>query len=299
MRVKELSRSAAKVVAVGIIALAMLIQPQLVSANSTQHNPGSIVYDNFGKLYLRPDNKAYWWTNFTGLENGQFTFAQNVECAAQGCINIEHENNEKYLRILLKQHPYTGVFTISNFSELQDGTYPAQGNWNPELGKPVTFEVKARFGANMLPDGSGGAVGTTGIWLWSNPYGPTGPNFQDYHAFGFTWVEQGSIASPGFTANLVTGGFPVYTQSVQSVNLQDWNNFKVIWSTDTSNIQHLDYYVNNVNVGSTVVPMNLSNLSAKLWIDNLRVTFEGQPVYNYVAVPSDQKLDVDSLSISK
>lgn len=271
------------------------------------YDEGTFVVDAFNKLRIRPNPKAYWWLEHIGNENGVQTLAREVECAMQSCITIESEGWNKFLRLEMLANNNVDILTLVNFSENLDnydnptpGSLP--GSWSPTLGHPVVFETKMRFSPNMGIDGSGGAVGAAGIWLWTNPFSQGVANpYEIYDGIGFNWTYsfEGAFIT-GMNATVAKQAFPFYQYPITSINPSNWNTYKIIWSqTDAAGNQRVDFYINGsflstVNLTSGV--LSTQNLSLEVWVDNQKLDSTG---IHRIAVPEDQYMDLDYVLISK
>ncbi len=313
MRVKKLSDSLGRAIVVGA-ALAMAMMPlQTVYASSSNgksghFNRGVSVFDDFNNLYLRPDDKAYWYIEQMGtLANGSEGVAREVECALQTCVKSMHEDGEKFVRLEVHPHVLTNnQYTNANLSEDFDGadgdpvyggqSYP--GAYNPTVGHPIVVESRIKFSSNYKDDGSGGATGTAGILLWNNPFSQQAPfgGYSIYSELGFNWASNQSVFIDGLSAAFAKDGFPISFQDVAVSNMSDWNVYKFVWSTDAEGNQGVDYFVNGTQVASTFIPsyLGLHNLGLEVWNDNQVFTFSG---INKVSIPENQYIDLDYVDI--
>ncbi|OGG11808.1 hypothetical protein A2Z00_01955 [Candidatus Gottesmanbacteria bacterium RBG_13_45_10] len=308
----------------GLLAGAVLLvvlgcfSPKALAAPN-RFEPGTLVFDNFNKekTILQPEEGSYWWIDGQGtLPNGDPARVRGEHnCELQTCVQIyRQEDGESYEAVRLTGYPTTTTanYTNANLSEGIDGAdgdpvyggqaYP--GPWNPTPGHDVVVETHLKFGPNFHIDGSGGAKGTGGVWLWSNPFSQGAPNpFAIYDGVGFSWVSNDSEILQGMTMMVTKGAFPVYVNPVTGININDWNTFKFVWSQDVSGNQSVTYYVNGTQTGVAQLyagVTTMQNMGLEVWLDNQAYKPSQYPNYiQRILIPEERHFDIDWVSISK
>lgn len=260
------------------------------------------LFDPFNQLILRPDIGSYWWVKAGGMQDGVETVVENQYCALQSCVTAEQEGLTKFVRVKLRPQSTAGFYTISELSELEDGkSFGTPGRWSPRPNHPVVMNFRMRFSENYHLDGTGGAVGSAGVWLWNNPFGSENP-FAIYSGFGFNWQTANGIVAHGVTATLVRSTFPVYVSSGNpQINPNDWNLYTIIWSETESGSQNLRFLVNGQEVGSTpMIGGSMQDLSVEVWNDNQRAgILDGNFHLFFDPIPQDQYFDIDFISVAQ
>lgn len=285
------------------VALASIFGTSLTLPLAVSADNINFTLDNFNHLYLKPDARAQWWIINWGPGPG---YQDRVEdyCGPTSCVTEIKDQVNHFARLSTHTAP-AGYFTNAELAEIHTG-FPSegQGHWTPSVGQPVTLVTNVRWSSNYAQDGSGGAVGTNGVWLWNSPY-----DLQNYDptasvtALGFNWAP--SNAAGGFLAGLKVNVFdqniPYFiNRPLQTVNMQDWVEFKLVWSVDGSGTQNVKFYINSENVGDFNLPRAFSNLSLEAWNDNEDPQFDQTGLHiNYAAIPSEQNFDISSISLRK
>ncbi len=315
MNIKHwVARSITTVSAVMIASLSA-VSPALALPNNFDR--GVYVYDKFNNedTILQPAEGAYWWIDGQGtLPNGDPARVRGEDnCDLQTCVQIVEEGEDGVVRLQGFPTTTTANYTNANLSEDIDGAdtdplymgqaYP--GPWNPSPGHSVTVEAKIKFGPNFNKDGSGGAKGTAGIWLWSNPFSQGAPDpFVIYDGIGFSWASQETEVAQGLTMTVLKGTFPVFSQPVlANINMNDWNTYKYVWSEDILGNQSVSYYINGAF--QTTAPMiagftTVQDMGLEVWLDNQAFVPSQYPNYvQRIIVTEERHFDVDYVSIKK
>jgi len=275
------------VLAISVISLA----PASVLACSYTLN------DDFGRTYDFP----WHFTNYEDL-NGQFNKTPGLECGVDACAKLERSYGDKFLRVSVNSTTTAGIYTNTDVSEVEIGTPTSieSGVWNPTVGHPVELKAKVRWNSTYNIDGTGTAVGTSGVVLWNSAVNEYGP-MPEYDQIGFIWTNARSFG--GFLAGL-TGSAAVNFNPLMplrpspSVNIHNWVHLKLLWSVDASNVQSVEYFVNGTSIGTIVLPESLHNLSVEMWNDNQEPTFtETGLSIQYPAPSENQTMDVDQISV--
>jgi len=270
--------------------------------NPTQvHASSNFFFDNFDQLILKPRNGYYWSVKEAGNLNNLPGSIFDKYCGFQSCVSIHKNHETSFVRLLTKPQPLDGIYTLGELSELPDGTsYGTPGRWDPTPNHPIIVTTRLRWSANHNEDGTGGAVGSGGVWLWSNPFGAANPALV-YDGFGFNWSEAGGLAAPGLNATLIRSEYPAYLKKAPIINMQNWNEYTFIWSQDNAGNQNISYYLNSQFVGSTPVTGGaMHNFSVEIWQDNLKAVFkDGALILDKVPVTQNQYFDIDFIGVAK
>lgn len=282
--------------------LAGVISP---APSHTVVQPG-YVYDEFKKIEIKAptdgDNDPYWWIINNG--DGAQTYAN---CADATCVTAENEGSLKFARLQLNHDTTPAVWDgseyngteISEYRTMYSSTLP--GRWLPTFGHPVSISARVRFSPNYAPDGSGGAVGSAGLWLW-NSY-PATPDYAPANAFGFNWSESGAAGGlGGLQVTALQATIPVYSQPVgQDLDLSDWHTWSFTWSADAGGAQSLEWGLDGASVGQTQLAEPFQALSLTFWNDNQFPTFLENGQYSVVFhnPSAEQEFDIDWVEIDQ
>jgi hypothetical protein len=307
MRFMNAIAQAGKITGVALLTFSVgLFNPVMAT---TLYNRGIEVYDDFTHLFTRPNPGAYWYIENMGtLADGTEGRVREEYCALQTCVRPVNDNGDQFVRLELFPTPANSNYHNANLSEDVDGAdtdpvyqgrkYP--GPWNPTFMHPVVVESRVRFGSMYHQDGSG-AHGTAGVWLWNNPFSQ---QFADpiasYDGIGFSWASQDSQVVNGLWTNVVKGAKPVVAGPVLvSVNINDWNVYKFVWSQDLTGNQTVTYYINNQIVGTAEMPagvLTVKDMGLEVWADNQQFTVSG---LGRLQITEHQNIDIDYISIKK
>ncbi len=288
-----------------------------IFAAPNQFDPGVRVFDKFNdeKTILQPDKGSYWWIDGQGtLPDGSAGRVRGTNnCDLQTCVSIQQDDEDSFVRLQTFPTTTTVNYTNANLSEQIDGadgdpiyggqTYP--GEWNPTPNHPVVLEATVRYGANFNMDGSGGAKGTAGVWLWSNPFSQGAPNpFAAYDGIGFNWVSNDSEILAGLGMMVTKGAYPVFFQPVTaSINMNNWNDYKFVWSQDELGNQTVNFYINGAFQATAMLPsgmFTMQNMGLEVWADNQAYKPSQWPNYiQRIAVPEEKHFDINSVLIQK
>jgi hypothetical protein len=263
------------------------------------------VYDEFKKIEIKEttdtDDTPYWW--IINNEGGAQIYDN---CSEASCITQENEQSLKYARLQLVHHTMP-VWDDQNYIGTEISEYRTMyssgltGYWLPTEDHPVTVSARVRFSSNYEQDGTGGAVGTAGLWLW-NSY----PDLQTYapaYAFGFNWAETGVAGDlEGLRMTALQGTIPVYNEPLNiSVDMSEWHDWKLEWSVDNTGTQSIEWRLDNTLVGETTLEEPFEALSLTFWNDNQFPTFIGGSEYTVVMhnPASAQNFDIDWAEIEQ
>jgi hypothetical protein len=287
------------------MSIAAPAQAPIALEKHTIVDPG-YVYDEFKKLDFKAigdtGDSPYWWVINNG-DNVQ-TYAN---CGDATCATGEKEQSLKYARLQLLHDAtpavwdgleYNGV-EISEYRTMYSSALP--GRWLPTYGHPVTVTAVVRFSSNYLQNGTGGAVGSTGLWLW-NSY-PDPVQYVPVKAFGFNWAESGAAGMlGGLQMSAFQDSYPIYNQApTLSLNMAAWHTWSFVWSANTAGAQSVTWSVDGVTTGQTALEAPFPALSLAIWNDNQYPTFleGGQYAVVYHNPSSVQNFDIDSIEISQ
>lgn len=258
------------------------------------------LYDDFNSLpAVNPDNGGNWWVLNTGLLDSQY-YVYNDYCGDGTCVLAKSDSGTTYASLEQYTTETPGNYYDAELAEEHTGFFYGQPTvWNPSPGEPVTMETRVRWSANHQPDGSGGAVGSSGIWLWNSPIDYV--NFAVYpqDGIGFNWVNKDSSFAPGLSMGMVNDSFPVFQLPLNTLNMQDWNTFKFVWSVDAvSGLQFVDLYVNEGYRGHHPLLSPMHDLSVEMWSDN-QMPVDMAGTIGFFQPTATQTFEVDSISVSK
>jgi hypothetical protein len=165
----------------------------------------------------------------------------------------------------------------------------------------VTFRLRC---PTCNTDGSGGHVGTWGVWLW-NSYPDLELGVQPITEMGFNWIQQGSYFPPGLAVSVLNEDNPLFYQPVRlplGLDIRDWHVYRFVWRAE-SPIQQVTYFVDDALVGVTVIadPVTpMGPLSLTIWHDNQVPTdptaFPATEIMNPTA---EQVIDVDYVRVDR
>lgn len=263
------------------------------------------VSDNFENLYLKPDAKAKWWIINWGPNSDSTQGRWEAFCGTASCVNEQQEGDDGFVRLSTFPQPISGFFNNAEIAELHTG-FPSEatGKWTPTVGHPIEVKSRVRWSGQYNQSGSGGAVGTNGVWMWNSPYDLANYNpLATVTAFGFNWAPSDSFG--GYLAGLKTVAFqdnnPVWIERpTNPVNMQDWNTFRFLWEVDANGHQTITSWINDDQIGSTQLATPMHNLSLEIWSDNEKAVFDQTGLHiQYSTLPSTQNFDVSSVSVKQ
>jgi hypothetical protein len=286
----------------GMVVLGLIISIIPVGAN-VQYSQK--FWDNFSHTYLQPDHRANWWIINAGYDsatNSQGFFEDF--CGPSSCFENVDEQDDQYARLKLFPNNEPGYFINVDVAEEHSG-YPAEieNSWFPTVERPVEMNTTVRWSETYNQTGDAGARGTNGVWLWDSPY-----DFADYdpeapiNAFGFNYAPFDTLAgfAGGLKITVMSFGFPVVLTNVPvQVDMQEWNDFKFVWSVDANGAQSLAVTVNGADAGTYALPFPLPALSTEIWQDNEFANFNefGGVAISYDVIPAEQSFDLDYYSV--
>src|SRR5512141_2161636 len=141
------------VLAVGLVVWATVVGP-------------TSVFDTFDEVIVKDandtDTDPYWWI----IQNGDLGQYYAL-CGDASCTEALSETGTTFARLRLWPDATPGNLTVSEISELRTGYSYGQGRWLPTPNHPIVATARVRFSPNYLEDGSGGAVGSAGFWLYN------------------------------------------------------------------------------------------------------------------------------------
>ncbi|HJR19809.1 MAG TPA: hypothetical protein VJ922_08840 [Actinomycetota bacterium] len=285
---------------VGASALLSLIIITSASAGSP------LLHERFDGSF----DETWFFLNFED-DDGVFGKHPMVQCGVDACASFEQTGDDRFLRVSVNPSATEGIYTNTDVSEVELGllTSTGSGDWNPVPGRPVVLEARVRWNEAYNADGSGAAVGTSGIIMWNSAVGPDGPT-PDYDQIGFTWVTDRAFLGllAGLNATTVIDFVPLLvSRPLLPVNINDWVDLKLVWSTTVLGIQTVQYYVDGGLIGIHLLPKALRNLSVEIWNDNQEPTITlgsvlddpGRISYptKYPSPAAQQSFEVDGISV--
>ena len=261
------------------------------------------VYDNFSKVEVKAegdfDNDPYWWV-IAGGDDGPIP----RNCSDAACVTGKRQGGTRFADLSLTPDATPGNYTVAEISELRTGfSYGAPTQWAPTPGHPVILNTRARFGDNYGPQGTGGAVGSAGVWLWNSPMDFMQFQFYPVDAIGFDWVESTSIMGAGLNMTVFQGTYPVYRQQVPAwVDPGDWNSYTLVWNVAGNGTQSVLFFVNAALTGMSTLPTPMGSLSVETWNDNqvpTGIDEQGAPIIEFHNPTAEQSFQMDSLALAK
>jgi hypothetical protein len=276
-----------RMVSVAVVLLALVAMPAAAGGQP------DIVFDNFDVVQIKqPDNTGddpYWWI----IQNG----------GEQQYYATEKVGKTTFARLRLFHDTTPGDYVSSEISEMRTGySYGLPARWLPVVGHPVVAVARVRFSPNYHQDGSGGAVGSAGFWLWNSYVDLVTQTMHPVTSLGFSWAEQGSVGGySGLGMSVVQDTYPVYVQPVtRTVRMNDWMLWTMVWSVDSAGAQSVRYWIDGHLVGETTLDSPLPALSITLWNDNQYPTIleDGSLTVAYHN-PSNQRFDIDMVAVAR
>ncbi|HSD85601.1 MAG TPA: hypothetical protein VLG46_17195 [Anaerolineae bacterium] len=277
-----------------LLALSLPVGATVVGANS--------VFDTFNEVVVKDpsdtDLDPYWWIIQNG-EAGQFYQLCSDDSVA--CTQAEEENGTTFARLRLWPDATPGHFICSEISELRTGYSYGQGVWLPTPDHPVIATARVRFSPNYLEDGSGGAVGTAGFWLYNSYIDFPNMTLQPMTALGFAWGEEGSSGGDfeGLRVMVLRDSVSLYQKTIRpAVDMSAWLTWKMKWSAGSNGKQDVRFWVDDKPVGHVILHDPLPALSLTFWIDNqFALELSNPPLVEYHNPITDQYFDIDSVEI--
>jgi hypothetical protein len=280
-------------IAVGTIVFSLAINP-MVSATSIK------IKDNFNNL------DSQW--NFINFEeeNGVQVIRPGLMCGTDACASLVKSGGDKFMRIAVNPSTTPGFYTDTEVNQVALGD-PAvttdSGPFTATYGHPVTLEARIRWNNAYNYDGTGPAVGSSGVILWNSAVLPgTGPTSQ-YDAIGFSWVSDNTIGGlvKGFTSlSYVNRQFAGISRPASPININEWIDVKLVWEENISQQQSVTYYANGELIATHMLPERLKGLSVEMWNDNQEPTFgPGGLVQVYSSPSIPQHFEIDKVSVKQ
>ena len=255
-------------------------------------------------------DEQWFFLNFED-DDGVFGKHPMVQCGVDACASLEQTNNDRFLRVSVNPSATEGIYTNTDVSEVELGlpTSTESGSWNPAPGRPVVLEARVRWNEAYHADGSGAAVGTSGLIMWNSAVEADGPT-SEYDQIGFTWVSDRAFHGllAGLNATTVIDFVPLLvSRPLLPVNINDWVDLRLVWSATPLGIQTVQYYVNGGLIGIHLLPKALRNLSVEIWNDNQEPTITFGSVLDdpgrisyptqYPTPTVQQSFEVDGISV--
>ena len=278
---------------VGLIALLLLAVPVVQAATQPMY-----FLESFDRLVIHQpgDTQVPYWVILNG-DAGQYY----APCGDASCVTAEKEGRTAFARLQIKPDQTPGNYTGSEISELRTGYSAGQGRWLPAVGHPVIATARVRFSPNYKADGTGGAIGSAGFWLWNSYIDFSHQTALPIEAFGFSWGEQGTWFGmlDGLQISALQDNAPLYRQRVTPEHPDRWMLWTMIWSVNRAGEQRLDYALNGQLIGSTTLPRVYTPLSITFWNDNQYVGADETSAFTiqYHQPSAAQNFDVDSVLV--
>lgn len=277
---------------VAVFAVGVATWVTVVGANS--------VFDTFDEVIVKDENDTdddpYWWI----IQNGDLGQYYAL-CGDASCTAALSENGTTFARLQLQPDATPGNLTVSEISELRTGYSYGLGQWLPTPDHPVIATARVRFSPNYLEDGSGGAIGSAGFWLYNSYIDFPNQTLQPIKALGFAWGEEGSDGGnfEGLHVMVLNDNAAVYNKAVRpAVDMSEWMTWKMKWSASANGKQDIRFWVDGKPVGHVVLHDPLPALSLTFWIDNQFVSDLSDPLSAEFHDPTaDQYFDIDSVEV--
>ncbi len=275
-----------------MFAMGMVVRATVVDASS--------VFDSFDEVVVKDpgdtDLDPYWWI----IQNGDLGQYYAL-CGDASCTAALNENGTTFARLQLQPDATPGDLIVSEISELRTGYSYGQGRWLPTPDHPVIATARVRFSSNYLEDGSGGAIGTAGFWLYNSYIDFPNQTLQPVTALGFSWCEEGAGDGEleGLRAMVLHDGVSVYNKTVRpAVDMSEWMTWKMEWSASQNGKQDIRFWVNDKPVGHVVLHDPLPILSITFWADNQFALDPSDPfLIEFHNPPTNQHFDIDSVDV--
>ena len=163
------------------------------------------------------------------------------------------------------------------------------------------MEARIRWSPNHDVSGGGGAQGSSGVWLWNSPVDMEAEDYADFQALGISWTTEDSAVLKGVKAAVVWttpyGPYPVWSAGPRrAVDLQEWNDFDMIWSEGRSGGQTVEFSLNSKALGTARLKQPFGALSLEMWSDNQVPTQTGIDYRNPTA---GQAFEVDHIEVER
>jgi len=263
-------------------------------------------FDGDGQMkYTSPD--AYWYT----ITNDGFERNYDLPCTSTGnsCISTGQAGGTDYVKMTVKPSVATqsGLFQEAAVVEQKHGyVYFEPHRWSLENNKSVVFNGRMKWDGNFNADGSGNFRGSSGIFLWNLPADYVSGGLQKAKALGI--ILNSNHADPrvaglgaivydqAYQYDFNIASYVKFTAKKTDVNLQNWVDFKMIWSQNGSGVQTVYYWINNSYLGSYELPEPFPSLAIEMWSDN-QEPMDGY--VNFAVQPTTTNFYVDYVTAVK
>jgi hypothetical protein len=284
-----------KVLFVGVSVLLILIAPLAAAVAHPM-----FFQDSFDQLVVHQpgDTNVPYWVIINGDQGQAY-----ANCDDAGCVTAEKQGQTTFARLQLKPDQTPSNYLGAEISELQTGYSTGQGRWLPTVGHPVIATARVRFSNNYHADGTGGAVGSAGFWMWNSFLNLSGNgNPVPIEAFGFNWSEQGSWLGQvdGMQVLAMQDNAPIYYQRATAMHLNHWMRWTLIWSVDRAGQQRVRYLLDGQIIGAVTLTRAYAPLSFTFWNDNQFVGLDpqtGEITVDYHQPTAPQNFEVDSVLV--
>lgn len=257
-----------------------------------------LLTDNFNTLpnkYIDPSAK--WYVIQTGNNTQVFDYV-----ADGSSTTLATEGSNTFAKLTISPDSVVGDYQNAELSDVQTGVvYGTTLPWKPEMNKPVVIEADVKWGDNYNLDGTGGAIGSNGIWLWNVPIDYITNTYQPMDAFGLSWATEGSAVLEGLGFNTFKSSIPRSSKKVADVlpnfDMQSWNHVKIVWrQTKLIGEQQILFYLNGTLVDSVILVNPMDTLAVEIWNDNQKYSLTGATLQD---ATEDQDFFVDNVSVKK
>jgi len=271
------------------LSFSFIATPQ-VAAQPVQKHGGTIV-ENFDRplQYRLPGvpSRYDWW--IIDDENGVQNYGHPCDPKGISCVTWMHEHGDSFARLTINPDPNPpAVLGYNNveLSELQtEFSYNlGKERWCPSPHHEIVWTERMRFGANYGEDGSGGATGSSGNWLWNSYPQEVNGNvvLNPVTAVGFAWGEQGTAFGllDGLAVEVLKDNQPLYFNKVRAPQtplvMSDWMTWTTTWYRLPSGQDRVTFevsqYGHTYQVGDSGPVDSVGCLSLTHWNDIQFVT---------------------------
>lgn len=256
--------------------------------------------DDFGSI--RPQPGGPWYVINWGSEDGQPRRWEGQNYGSDSCVRAVRGGGDSFARLEVSPPDTSGFYANAELAERRTGYASGEpGVWKPSPGHPVELETRVRWSPNHDASGGGGAQGSSGVWFWNSPVDMAAEDYADIQAFGLSWTTQDSAVLKGINVAVVRttpyGPYPVWSAGPKrAVDLQEWNDFDVIWSEGGGGAQTVKFSLNGEALGTARLEQPFGALSLEIWSDNQVPTRTGIDYRNPTA---KQAFEVDRIEVER
>lgn len=292
----------------------------------TYGTPGYLDLVNFDFNMDFLNTNPVWWVTLNdgpyriyNLPCSTFTKADNTTVGrGNECLTRETIGGKDVLKFSLKGTPTfnPGEYRDIALTDTNDGfSYSLPKRWLPQVGKPVIMTTRMKWGNNYKANGTGGFLGSSGIYLWNMPADYVLGTLHAPKALGFDLISiHGRDASEtlyGLAASVVTVPEPPAGQNfdyvisqfdrsqVLNVDINKWHDYKMEWSVNSDGVQKAKFWIDDHFVTQKTLPEAMPALSIEAWNDNYLVLPGTDGKFNVSVghVEHEQNMYINSIKV--